>query len=162
MSRTTLTISLILVSLTAGILLSGCQIATPFKSVAAEVNGLAPDAELLVVVTHATLGPKGRGDFYRQTGMVVDSLKDQPGLIGHSIRRTIAGDKAWTMTIWKDEASMNDFVRGQAHRTAVEKGDASMMDSDFHRFTIPASQARLSWKQAFAKIAAMDGVDYAE
>lgn len=160
MNRTTVTISLIPVSIISLSFLSGCQIATPFKSVASKE--LDPNAELLVVVTHARLGQQGHGEFYRQTGKVLDSMKGQPGLIGHSIRRTIGGDKAWTMTIWEDEASINAFVRGAAHRTAVRRSNASMTDIDFHRFTIPASQAPLSWKQVFAKITEVDGENHAE
>ena len=123
MNRTTLTFSLILVSIISLLSLSGCQIATPLKSVASKE--LDPNAELLVVETHAKSGQQGHGEVYRQTGKLLDTWRDsmegQPGMIGHSIRRTIGGEKARTMTIWEDEASINAFVRGATHRTAVRE-----------------------------------------
>ena len=117
MNRTTLTFSLILVSIISLLSLSGCQIATPLKSVASKE--LDPNAELLVVETHAKSGQQGHGEVYRQTGKLLDSMEGQPGMIGHSIRRTIGGEKARTMTIWEDEASINAFVRGATHHAAV-------------------------------------------
>ena len=73
MNRTTLTFSLILVSIISLLSLSGCQIATPLKSVASKE--LDPNAELLVVETHAKSGQQGHGEVYRQTGKLLDSME---------------------------------------------------------------------------------------
>jgi heme-degrading monooxygenase HmoA len=48
-------------------------------------------------------------------------MGDQPGLLGHAVRFEIFGNKAWTMTAWKDEASLTAFVRSPAHRAAVRR-----------------------------------------
>jgi len=70
-------------------------------------------------------------EFFKDTKAVLATMADQPGLLGHAVRFEIFGNKAWTMTAWKDEASLTAFVRSPAHREAVRRSGETAQNIRF-------------------------------
>ena len=129
--------------------LSGCTLAMPFRVPEGAHRPEAGDT-VVVSLTHATVKPDAaaRETFDRYTDAIVASLPRQQGLVGYSLRRTLTGDKVWTMTVWKDEGSRAAFVASAAHRAAMAKALPSLEKVRFARKEVPAREAPPRWSQA--------------
>ena len=138
-------------------LLGGCAISTPFQGPGYDrstgVSSDRADGIVIVALTHAVLG-KERRNFDRGVDRVVDSLAQQPGLIGYSLRRELFGNEAWTMTVWRDEASLEDFVRSSTHQQAIRDGAGELAGVNFSRFELPATELPIGWDTALEYLAA--------
>ena len=139
--------------------LSACAISTPFRGPGYDSGDgilLQLNAEQSVVVglTKAVIGTdrKKNKDFDRNLWNVVARLNAQPGLIGYSVRKQIFGSEMWTMTVWKDEASLIAFVQSQSHTRAIQEGDEALTDSSFVRVRVDAESIPLEWDQVIAWI----------
>ena len=144
--------------------LGGCAIATPFQGPGFDAEAgvaAAADARLLVVVTEADLGGTWfeRRTFWRNVTKVEASLADRPGFIGHAKRTEVFGSKAWTMTVWTDEAAMHAFVTGDVHQRAIAESYPALAGARFARLTVASTDVPVSWDRALAALAA-DGRSY--
>lgn len=141
---------------------SGCVLATPFRGPAYSYwDGIASEARgagdtVVIALTFARLGEDDRRNeaFRSNLGPVVESLDAQPGLIGYSIRKAVFGKDFWTMTVWKDEASLDAFVMGRRHSRAMMEGSTAPSESRFARVQVPADRAPLDWDNALEILAA--------
>jgi len=129
--------------------LTGFAFSGPFKKTAlAREGGLAPDRPVLVVVSSTEHRPGMRGEFFKDTKAVLATMADQPGLLGHAVRFEIFGNKAWTMTAWKDEAALTAFVRSPAHRAAVRRSGETAQNIRFASVEVPLAALPVSWDEA--------------
>jgi heme-degrading monooxygenase HmoA len=132
-------------------LLSGCAVATPFRSVPS-----AGEDTAIVAVTHAVLKDQP-GAFWRfidQSRRVAAALPDQPGFLGHSLRGSLLGTELWTMTAWSDPAALTLFIDGDEHRAAVRAALPVMARGRFVRFGTQRAWLPPRWSVA---LAALDG-----
>ncbi len=132
-------------------LLGGCAIATPFRTTGAGDGG----SHSVVALTEATLGKDSaaRGAFWDGVWAVERSLKDQPGLIGYSVRRELLGNRAWTMTVWESQADLDRFVLSPAHRAAMASGRAALTDMRFARLERRREDGPPRWTEALDVLA---------
>ena len=137
-------------------LLGGCTISTPFKGPgfdrASGVTDSDRDQTVIVALTHAVLGDSRR-HFDQGVDRVVASLDQQPGLIGYSLRKELFGNEAWTLTVWRDTASLEAFVRSGAHRQAMQTGSAELAAASFRRVEVPAAEIPIDWGTALEYLA---------
>lgn len=145
-----------LLVLGAGALGVHCSVARPFR--ATELLEQTPkDRQVLVVLTYAELDPKTRepfDDYVRLLDQELDQ-KSTPGLLGYALRKEVLGDRAWTMTAWQDEASMQRFLRGDTHVDAVADASEAVTCMKFQKLSLPAQEVPLSWDRAEALFAAI-------
>ncbi len=147
--------------LLALISLSGCAISTPFRGPGYdEAEGVAagrPET-VVVVLTEARLRDDRAGSaaFWDNVSKVEDSLAEQPGFIGYSLRRELLGDRAWTMTVWADETSIAAFVQSPSHQTAIEEGLGALEATGFARIEVRREEVPLDWERAEEILAASD------
>ena len=129
--------------------LTGCAFSVPFKKTTlAREGGLAPDRPVLLALSATEHRPGMRGEFFKDTRAVLATMADQPGLLGHAVRFEIFGNKAWTMTAWKDEASLTAFVRSPAHREAVRRSGETAQNIRFASVEVPLAELPMSWVEA--------------
>ena len=137
-------------------LLGGCAISTSFQGPgydrASGTVTLPGQDTVVVALTHAVLG-NSRRNFDRGVERVVDSLEQQPGLIGYSLRRQLFGNEAWTLTVWRDEASLEAFVRSRPHREAVRSAAGELTSAAFRRVELPAAEIPIDWDTALEYLA---------
>jgi len=140
-------------------LLGGCTIATPYR----EARPAGGDAEGLVVIalTEATLGPdpKGRAAFYDGVRAVRLDLANHKGLLGHSLRREVLGNRAWTMTVWESEEDLDRFVSSPVHARAIRTGSPALAGQRFATVTRPRAAGPLPWAEAL-DVLAREGQGY--
>ncbi|MCY2959019.1 MAG: antibiotic biosynthesis monooxygenase [Planctomycetota bacterium] len=141
--------------------LAACSVKTPFRGPGFEPErGVTlPDAgdEVVVQITHARLDRALRSAFDEQTRRVVEDLPKHPGLIGFSVRRELLGDDVWTLSVWRDEPALEDFIRSTTHRRARSEGSSATLESNFRRVPWPTRLVPPSWDQALELLAETRG-----
>lgn len=135
--------------LCAWLILSAFTFGTPFQSSEA-LEKIPADVQVFVGITHVTTGDDSAKNkiFWDHTMRVVDSLPSHEGYLGHKIRKQLFGNEAWTMTVWKDEAAIQNFVSGEKHSNAMQNGLDAVAKARFVRFEIPKSAIPISWDDA--------------
>ncbi|MEL6607194.1 MAG: hypothetical protein AAFP88_03020 [Bacteroidota bacterium] len=140
-------------------LLAGCAIGPPFRTQSA-LQSFQDDDLVVVGLTKAVRGKDARKNrlFWNNTKAVIDSLKrgEHPGLLGHAVRVEILGKASWTMTVWKDEESLNNFVRSPIHQKAIREGFAALQDANFARVKRALKDIPLSWAEVEAILTAQN------
>lgn len=143
--------------LTASVLglLSGCTISTPFKGpgyAAGAVTHPTPDDRVLVGLTYIRTGDDSDKNrvFWDQVDNVYQNIAQQPGLIGFSIRKEVFGNQGWTMSVWRDEQSLDQFVASPVHRQAMQEGLPALAQTAFLRFYVAKERIPLPWDEAEA------------
>ena len=131
----------------------GCVIDTPLKGPGVESGSgeMKDEAETVFVsLTYAVLvdDPKLNSTFWSHVGMVEASLPGHPGFVGYSKRKRLFGNEAWTMTIWTDEKSLNDFIESEVHQTAIRDSMKALDSATFARIELKREEIPLSWKSA--------------
>lgn len=140
-------------------LLGGCAIATPYR--AAAPPGGSEGEVAVIALTEATLGPDraARAAFWDGVRAVERDLATQPGLLGHSLRRELLGNRAWTMTVWESEAALDRFVASPVHRAAMRAGNPAIAGQRFATLARPRAAGPLTWAEAL-DVLAREGQSY--
>jgi quinol monooxygenase YgiN len=107
-------------------LLAGCRIGYSFRGPGYDATRgvVHPDAnkQVYFAITRGDIAAGSRANFSEQLRAVLDTMGEHDGLVGYAVRRELFGSRVWTMSAWVDQASMERFVRSEAHRKAVAQG----------------------------------------
>jgi heme-degrading monooxygenase HmoA len=109
-------------------------------------NGTSHE-QLIVAVTHANVDADKRKSFDEAAYRVLDSLPTQSGLVGYSVRRQVFGNEVWTATVWRDEESIQRFVRSMAHTQAVTQSGSAVQHIQYTRLNIRRDELPINWGQ---------------
>ena len=140
-----LSASLSIISLSA---CTALPISTPFKVVENEDAEKNLNDKLLVAITHTQVRPGQQKQFMSFVKQVENTLKNQLGLYGYSLRKELLGDQAWTMTVWYDESSMNSFKITYSHRSAMSSANSMLLNARFAKAWVDQSSLPIKWKNA--------------
>ncbi len=132
--------------------LSGCG-TLPIASPLTQTKNMpenAPERSVLVVLTeaHRLDNRDSRNQFDQNVDNILDNLQQQTGLYAYSVRKELLGDKAWTLTVWDSESSMQGFKVSKKHLQAMAGVGDMLSDAKFARVertldTIPDWQEAL-------------------
>ena len=125
-------------------LFTSCCYTAPFRRVETPVRG----STVLVTLSAVEHKPGQRGAFFSDTKDVLADLPNQAGLIGYSFRFQILGNKAWTMSAWKDEESRDLFAASPIHRKAVRNSRVTAQDMRFITVSVPETSLPMKWSEA--------------
>lgn len=157
---------LVLAAAGVGLQACSCTIARPFEGPGFDsdrgvtLKGVGDN----VIVGLTTASVKDGDDhdlFYARVDDVTESLDAQDGFIGYSIRRTLDGSQAWTMTVWRDEEALWAFVASPVHAKAIDDAYDTMKSSTFATIEVPTKDLPLSWDKAL-ELLAKQGRTYGE
>jgi hypothetical protein len=126
--------------------LSSCSYSAPFR----RVESVSQNANVIVTLIAVEYQKGQRKPFFADTKRVLADLPNQAGLVGYSFRFQLLGNKAWTMTAWKDEASRDQFSKSPIHLAAVRNSRKTAQNMRFITVTVPASSLPMSWDKALA------------
>jgi hypothetical protein len=124
--------------------LGGCSYTAPFR----RFESVSPDAQVIVTLSVVEHRKGQRKPFFEHTKRVLADLPNQSGLVGYSFRFQLIGNRAWTMTAWKDEASRVRFSKSPLHLDAVRNSSKTAQNMRFTSVTVPASSLPMSWDEA--------------
>ena len=116
-------------------------IAKPFKVLAPDLQ----QEQFLVVITEAKLRQGAGKSFNRYVRDIEQSLLKQPGLYGYSIRAELLGNRAWTLTVWQDEQSMQQFKVSPEHLIAMQNVQSVLESAGFLKLQETYESIPLKW-----------------
>jgi heme-degrading monooxygenase HmoA len=97
--------------------------------------------------------------FRQAMELITPALQTQSGLLAQATATSERCNVARTLTVWRDEASMYAFVRGAAHRAAVQSvGEISRGGSRVTHWNGSAAEA--TWANAAQVLEASTGPSY--
>jgi heme-degrading monooxygenase HmoA len=115
---------------------------------------------VMVGITNAQVDGATRAVFDRYTRETIESLPSNDGFIGYAVRSRILGNEVWTMTVWRDEAALDAFVRSPAHRAAIRRGLSPVVRAKFLRFEVPNSEVPPTWEDVLERLEHVEFVEY--
>jgi quinol monooxygenase YgiN len=128
--------------------------ATPW----AATGPVDPDSPYLVMATGFTVRTRFRmGGVISATRRLWSGISQVDGLVGWSLRADVARGRLATLTAWRDEASLDAFVRGEAHAATVAETTGWMRASAFARWSTPGAELPPGWADANRRLDASRG-----
>jgi hypothetical protein len=90
--------------------------------------------------------------FFRFTRETLRQLQNTDGLIGYSLDARPFTKKFWTLSVWRDQQALSDFVGRVPHSEIMRALAPHMGKSQFAQWTVEAHEIPLDWNAAKARI----------
>jgi len=133
--------------------LPGCAYTSPWKRTKLGKKLMGSNQPVLVSLTQAQRKARQRGPFFDQVRSVLADLPARDGLLGYAFRFELLGDKAWTITAWRDEAARDQFVFRGAHRDAMRKTDEVLESCRFGSLHLLSGDLPPAWPKVLEILA---------
>ena len=91
-------------------------------------------------------------NFFRFTFEIQRQLRTSAGLVGYSLNAQPFARKFWTLSVWRDQQALQDFVGAMPHSRTMQRLAAHMGKSQFAQWTVESHEVPLDWKSAKARI----------
>jgi hypothetical protein len=113
-----------------------------------------PDVEYVVMASRLPLRSMAKVPWFMGLAFsVARQLEGTDGLIGYSLRAQPLAKTFWTLSAWKDEASLGAFVQELPHRAVIIKLRPHMNATTFTFWTTPGSALPVPWTDAVGRLA---------
>jgi hypothetical protein len=90
--------------------------------------------------------------FVRYSMQTRRQLKTTRGVIGYSLDAKLFARKFWTLSVWEDQQSLNNFVRQIPHSQIMQSMAPHMGKSQFAQWSVTAAEIPLDWVAAKARL----------
>jgi quinol monooxygenase YgiN len=116
---------------------------------------MEPGTGYLVMASHLPLKRiAATVRFFRAVSAVRKQLAGAEGLIGYTLRaKPLAGDY-WTLSVWKDDAALRQFMRTTPHVQVMTSLKPFMGPTKFVTWTATAADGRPGMAAALERLAA--------
>jgi heme-degrading monooxygenase HmoA len=122
-------------------------------------NGELAPGQYVMSSTYLQLQPEKTARFAELIGPIMADLASREGLLAISLGNAPACSVARTLTVWRDETAMFEFVVGDAHAAAMRAvAEISRGGSVVTHWT--GDQSTANWSHAAEQLAADDGPLY--
>lgn len=89
--------------------------------------------------------------FMYYVGVITNQLNQTPGLIGYTLKASPTSKKYWTLSVWKDNDSLNKYVQTMPHSLVMKKLHGSIGSTDFKSWEIKKNELPLDIRSALKK-----------
>ena len=90
--------------------------------------------------------------FFRFTFEIQRQLRTSSGLIGYSLEARPFARKFWTLSVWRDQQSLREFVAAMPHSKVMRDLAPHMDRSQFAQWMVEPHEIPLDWKSAKLRI----------
>jgi heme-degrading monooxygenase HmoA len=90
--------------------------------------------------------------FFQLTFEARRQLRTAPGLVGYALDARPFSKKFWTLSVWRDEQSLRDFVEGMPHSKIMQELAPHMGKSRFAQWHVESGEIPLDWDAAKARL----------
>jgi quinol monooxygenase YgiN len=113
-----------------------------------------PNGDFVALLSYLPLKSYWRmPSFFYYTLQVTKQLASAQGLLGYSVLARPLSKRFWTLSAWKDEAALRDFVQQPPHVRIMTAIAPHMEQTKFLRWTVKGSQLPLGWDDALRRFA---------
>ena len=107
------------------------------------------EREYLALLTYLPLNNfRALPKFLKYNSQIERQLRESAGLLGYSQRAKLLSLKFWTLSVWKDEAALMDFVYKLPHGEIMQTLTPHMGQTRFIRWKMKGSDVPPSWAEA--------------
>lgn len=111
------------------------------------------DREYIVLLTYLPLKRfRSLQRFRRFVRDIEADLRASPGIFAYAIWRRRLRRQFWTLSVWEDDTSLMNFVYRVPNHEAIDELKDQLRDFKRARWTAPAADIPVRWKQAIAKL----------
>ncbi|MGH7054055.1 MAG: antibiotic biosynthesis monooxygenase [Stellaceae bacterium] len=111
-----------------------------------------PEQPCLVLLTYLPLARhRHTPGFLLRTLRITAQLKRSQGLLGYALRAEPLAKRFWTLSAWRDEESLDAYVRTPPHAQTMTALTARMGATRFIRWTLAGSQLPPGWDEALRR-----------
>jgi heme-degrading monooxygenase HmoA len=110
--------------------------------------------EYIASTTLLVLRPETVQDFIATVGTMVPVLEANPGIVGYSLAQSMKCGTARTLTVWRDEAAMMQFVMSDEHVAGMSKAGEYSSTGTVTSWKLPRAEVPVTWEAAMARVAA--------
>ena len=120
---------------------------------------LEPRQETYVAsTTFLILNPEQGQRFQELVGPIMGDLQTREGLVAMSLGNSQKCGTVRTMTLWKSQEAMMDFVFSPAHTAAMAEANIVGLNGATTSWEVAADEVPMSWELARTKIAEVDAL----
>jgi hypothetical protein len=110
------------------------------------------DREYLALLSYLPLKTyRGIPSFFRFTFQILKQMRATPGAMGFSLRAKIIARNFWTLSAWKDEQALRDFVMKLPHAAAMKTVRPYMGATNFTQWKVTGAALPLYWEDAMRR-----------
>jgi heme-degrading monooxygenase HmoA len=115
---------------------------------------MEPGAEYVVMASHLPLKRIiNTVRFFRAVLAVRKQLATADGLIGYTLRARPLARDYWTLSVWKDDTALRQFMRSRPHVQIMSSLQPVMAPTKFVTWTISAADGRPDMASALQHLA---------
>ena len=117
------------------------------------VSSPPPGREYLALISYLPLLHfRAIPSFFRFTFQTRQQLKTAEGLIGYSLDAQPFSRKFWTLSVWEDQQSLNNFVRQVPHSQIMQALAPHLDKTQFAQWSVTSAEIPLDWPKAKARL----------
>jgi hypothetical protein len=90
--------------------------------------------------------------FFLFTFEIMRQLQNSPGLVGYSLDARPFARKFWTLSVWRDQKALGDFVAAIPHSRIMQSLAPHMGKSQFAQWMVESHEIPLDWASAKARL----------
>jgi hypothetical protein len=90
--------------------------------------------------------------FFRFSAEIQRQLRTAPGLIGYSLAAQPFARKFWTLSVWRDQPSLEAFVGALPHSWVMRDLAPHLGKSQFAQWSVESHEIPLDWTAAKPRI----------
>jgi quinol monooxygenase YgiN len=110
------------------------------------------DREYLALLSYLPLKTfRGLPIFFRFAVTVIKQMRAAPGALGFSLRAKVIARNFWTLSAWKDEQALRDFVVKLPHIEAMKALNPYMGPTNFTQWKVTGAALPLRWEDAMRR-----------
>jgi quinol monooxygenase YgiN len=111
-----------------------------------------PGQEYLVLLSYLPLRKYSKiPAFVRYSLQVQRQMRNTPGAIGYSMRAKILNRNFWTLSVWKDDRALTEFVRTAPHGEVMKSIAPHMGATKFTKWKLQGSAVPPTWDDAMKR-----------
>jgi len=92
--------------------------------------------------------------FFRAVSAVRKQLANADGLVGYTLRANPLSRQYWTLSVWKDDGALGEFMRTSPHVHVMSSLRPFMGPTKFVTWTVSAADGRPGMTSALEHLAA--------
>lgn len=114
----------------------------------------APDAEAVVMASRFEVRSlRHVPGFFLASLALLRQARTSPGTHGFTLKAELTKRTFWTLSAWRDDASLRAYAAAEPHRSTMRRKRGVMRDSTFVYWKVTGAELPIAWDDARRRLA---------